>query len=344
MTLLTIPAPDDFHCHLRDNHFLTRTVTDISASFRRAIVMPNLNPAVTTVAAAHAYRERILAALPAGRVFEPLMTLYLTPHTDPDEIVRGKHSGVITACKLYPARATTHAEAGIHQLTDSYAVFDAMQRVDMPLLIHAESTDPEVDLLHTETHFIEEQVVPLLRQFPRLRVVLEHISTRHSVDFVLHAAHPIAATITPHHLLFTLNDLLGQGLRPHYYCKPVVKQRADREALLAAALSGSPKFFLGTDSAPHTKHQKECAQGCAGVYNAPVALALYAEIFERHHALTKLADFASRFGAEFYRLPLNTNTVTLERRPWQVPDQLAFGDEVVIPLCAGQTLSWQLHP
>lgn len=343
MQQITFPAPDDWHCHLRDHAFLSRTVTDISTTFRRAIVMPNLTPAVTTVAAATAYRERILAALPTGRPFEPLMTLYLTPSTHPDDIREAKQSGVITACKLYPARATTHSHGGITNVVESYPVFAAMQEVDMPLLIHPESTAPDVELLNTEIDFIERDVAPLLRNFPRLRVVLEHISSRHSVEFVQHSKHPLAATVTPHHLFLTLNDLLGQGLRPHYYCKPVVKQQTDRHALLAAVTSGSPKFFLGTDSAPHTQAQKECALGCAGIYNAPVALALYAEIFEQQQALPKLADFASRFGAEFYRLPLNTETVTLVRCPWQVPDRLTFGDAEVIPLCAGQTLAWQLH-
>lgn len=343
MKTLTLIRPDDWHCHLRDGPYLTRTVTDTSQRFQRAIVMPNLLPIVSTVDEAKAYRQRILHALPMGHSFEPLMTLYLTENTTPEEIIRAKTSGFVLACKLYPAGATTNAHAGITDLRKSYALFEIMQQQDVPLLIHAEVVDPSIDILNTESAFIEKELTPLLKNFPSLRIVIEHISSKRAVDFIQAAKHPIAATITPHHLRLTLNDLLGKGIQPHYYCRPIVKQRADREALVQAAISGHPKFFLGTDSAPHTQASKECSTGCAGIYSAHAAIEIYAELFETHGALHRLSDFAGRWGALFYKLPIHQNTLTLIRKPWTVPETLSFGTEKLVPFLAGQTLHWQIH-
>lgn len=343
MQAITIPYPDDWHCHLRDQQYLIRTVTDESLRFRRAIIMPNLNPPITTVAAAREYRQRILQALPKHRNFDPLMTFYLTSSISLDEIINGKKTGIIHACKLYPAGATTHSQAGIKNLSDSYPIFDVLQEYDIPLLIHGEVVDPAIDILEVESTFIDKELTPLIKNFPKLRIVLEHISTKKAVDFITAAPATLAATITPHHLYLNLNDLLANGIRPHWYCKPIVKQLTDQKALIAAALSGNPKFFLGTDSAPHHQSQKECRQGCAGIYSAHAALELYTEFFAKHNACDKLAHFASHFGAEFYRLPINNDMITLVQRPWVVPETLSFGDEALIPFFAGLTLNWQIQ-
>lgn len=342
MNQLTLPFPDDWHCHLRDHAFLHRTVTDESARFQRAIVMPNLSPPITSVKQAEAYRQRILAARPPASTFIPLMTLYLTDALSPTEIHQGKLSGLITACKLYPAGATTHSEFGIKKLTAIYPLFEAMQRAQMPLLIHAESTDPTINILDREAHFIETALTPLIHDFPELRIVMEHISSKVAVEFIQAAPPTCAATITPHHLLLNLNDLLDHGIHPHYYCKPILKQIEDQQALIQAAISGNPKFFLGTDSAPHSQAHKECSTGCAGIYSAHAAIELYAELFERHQALDKLANFASQFGAQFYQLPVNTRSLTLIRKPWQIPLTLSFGKEELIPLFGGHTVNWQI--
>lgn len=342
MKKITIPYPDDWHCHLRDHSCLKRTVTDTAKRFARAIIMPNLVPPITSVTQAQQYRNRILAETPQHTQFEPLMTLYLTTTLAPTEIHQGKLNGIITACKLYPAGATTHSDAGVKQLETIYPLLEAMQVNDMPLLIHGEVTDPHINVLEREARFIEDRLIPLIDKFPNLRIVLEHISTKQAVDFILSQGPNLAATITPHHLLLNLNDMLDHGIRPHYYCKPVVKQLEDQAALIKAAISGNHKFFLGTDSAPHKKGDKECSSGCAGVYSAHAAIELYAEVFSQHQALDKLADFASRFGANFYKLPVNSQTLTLVQRPWQVPTTLEFGNDTLVPLMSGQILNWAL--
>lgn len=340
VTEITIPFPDDWHCHLRDGDSLQRTVDDTSRHFQRAIVMPNLAPPITTVTAAKAYQQRILAALPAERNFTPLMTLYLTETLSPKEI----QPDIITAAKLYPAGATTHSHAGVHDIKKIYPLLETMQKHDMPLLIHGEVVDHNVDILNREAQFIDTQLNTLIQDFPELRIVLEHISTKTAVEFIQAAPSHIAATITIHHLLLNLNDLLANGIKPHYYCKPVVKCIEDQQALIQAALSGNPKFFLGTDSAPHTRGQKECASGCAGIYTAHAAIELYAEFFDQHHQLDKLAAFASTFGATFYQLPCNTEPMTLIRSAWSIPESLPLGDETLIPFQAGQTIHWQIKP
>ncbi|OGO91991.1 MAG: dihydroorotase [Coxiella sp. RIFCSPHIGHO2_12_FULL_42_15] len=342
MKTLTIPFPDDWHCHLRDQSFLSRTVSDESKRFRRAIIMPNLSTPITTVAAAREYQRRILNVLPPTHSFQPLMTLYLTENIDVSEIITGKQTGIIHACKLYPAGATTHAHHGIRDLKKSYHLFEVMQKYDVPLLIHGEVVDPNVDILNSESEFIDKEFIALIQHFPELRIVLEHISTAKAVDFIKAAPPRVVATITPHHLLLNLNDLLANGLQPHYYCKPVVKQINDQHALIHAATSGNAKFFLGTDSAPHSRRTKECAHGCAGIYSAHAAIELYAELFSTHHALDKLAGFASHFGAQFYRLPVNNEILTLKHAPWSVPETLTLGDEELVPFFAGKTLQWQI--
>lgn len=340
--ILTLPAPDDWHVHLRDGAALSTTVTATARVFRRAIVMPNLKPPVTTTALAEAYRARILAAVPPHLSFQPLMTLYLTDHTTPEEIRRAQASGVVFGVKYYPAGATTHAEAGVTALERVYPALTALAECGMPLLIHGEVTDPGVDVFDREAVFIERHLEPLIARFPTLRVVLEHITTRAAVDFVLSAPATVAATITAHHLLYNRNAMFQGGLRTHYYCLPVLKREVHRQALLAAATSGHPKFFLGTDSAPHARQAKEAACGCAGLYTAPCALELYAEAFESVGAVDKLAGFAARHGAAFYGLPVNTGTVTLQRTPWRVATEYAFQDGVVIPLRAGEIVQWRL--
>ena len=340
-TTLTITRPDDWHLHLRDGEALKAVLPHTAAQFGRAIVMPNLKPPVTTTALAAAYRERILAARPAGSDFEPLMTLYLTDNTPPEEIVRAKAAGVV-ALKLYPAGATTNSDAGVTDIRKTYATLEAMQREGLLLLVHGEVTDGEIDVFDREAVFIERVMQPLRRDFPGLRVVFEHITTADAAQYVAEAGPLTAATLTAHHLLYNRNALFVGGLRPHYYCLPVLKKERHRQALVAAATSGSSKFFLGTDSAPHAAQLKEQSICGAGCYTAPVALELYAEAFEAVGALHQLEGFASEHGPRFYGLPLNEGTVTLKRQPQTLPESLPFGDAVIKPLRAGETLNWTL--
>ena len=343
MTSLTITRPDDWHLHLRDGDMLARVLPDTARQFARAIVMPNLVPPVTTVALAGAYRDRILAALPAGMAFEPLMTLYLTERTSPQDIAEAKASGFVQAVKWYPAGATTNSDAGVSDIDRCHATLQAMQDHDLPLLVHGEVTGGDVDVFDREAVFIETLLKPLLQRFPTLRVVLEHITTRQAAEFIAGAPANVAATITPHHLLMNRNALFTGGLRPHHYCLPVLKREEHRRALVAAATGGSPKFFLGTDSAPHTRGAKESACGCAGMYSAHAALELYAEVFEAEGALDKLEAFASFHGPDFYRLPRNTDRITLVREAWTLPAQLGEGVDALVPLRAGTELAWRLQ-
>jgi dihydroorotase len=342
---LTLTRPDDWHLHLRDGAVLAQVVPASARTFARAIVMPNLETPVTTTEAALAYRERILAATPKGVSFEPLMTLYLTDNTTPDEIRRAKDSQHIHGVKFYPAGATTHSASGVTDLKLCWRVLETMQAIGMPLLVHGEVTDPAVDLFDREAVFIDEQLIPLRAAFPRLRVVFEHITTEAAVDYVRDCGgrdHMLAATITAHHLLYNRNALFEGGLRPHYYCRPVLKRERHRRALLRAATSGSARFFLGTDSAPHTRHAKESACGCAGCYTALHALELYAEAFDSVGALAALEGFASFFGPDFYGLPRNRDRITLARSQWTVPEELEFGPDTLVPLRAGETMAWKL--
>ncbi len=339
---LTIARPDDWHVHLRDGAMLRYALPDTARCFARAIVMPNLDPPVTTTSQALAYRERILAALPPGLRFEPLMTLYLTEATAPEEIARAKASGEVHAVKYYPANATTNAQHGVRELRNCSAVLEAMQRHDLPLLMHGEVTDGEIDVFDREAVFIERHLTPLVREFPQLRVVLEHITTRNAAQFVAEAPTNVAATITAHHLLLNRNAMFAGGLRPHHYCLPVLKREEHRQALVEAATSGNPKFFLGTDSAPHPRHAKESACGCAGIYTAHAALELYAEAFEDAGRLDRLEGFASLHGPAFYRLPRNAETVTLELADWGVPAQFETESGTLVPFRAGTRLRWRL--
>lgn len=339
---ITLTRPDDWHLHLRDGPALAAVVPDTARRFARAIVMPNLKPPITTTAQAQAYRQRILAAVPQGARFEPLMTLYLTDNTLPVEIHAAHASGIVHGIKYYPAGATTHSDAGVTDITRCHGTLAAMEEVGMPLLIHGEVTDPAVDVFDREAVFIERVLVPLLARFPRLKVVLEHITTREAVQFIEEAPPQVAATITAHHLLYNRNALFAGGIRPHFYCLPVLKREHHREALLAAATGGNPKFFLGTDSAPHARHAKEAGCGCAGIYTAHAAIELYAEAFEAMNALHRLEAFASFHGADFYGLPRNRDTLTLVREPWTVPRELPFGEDVLVPLRAGETVAWRL--
>lgn len=339
---LTIIKPDDWHLHLRDGAHMRAVLGDTVRRFSRAIVMPNLQPPVTTTQAALAYRDRILAAIPAGARFEPLMTLYLTDNTPPREIARARESGAVHAVKYYPAGATTHSESGVTSLERCYAVLEAMADCGMPLLMHGEVTDPAVDIFDRERVFLERVLAPLTTRFPELRIVLEHITTREAAQFVASASANVAATITAHHLLLNRNALFAGGVRPHHYCLPVAKRELHREALVAAAVSGNPKFFLGTDSAPHPRNAKEAACGCAGIYTAHAALELYAEAFDQAGALEKLEDFANRYGADFYRLPYNSERVTLEQSGTDIPHELPFGDERLVPFRAGELVLWRI--
>jgi dihydroorotase len=339
---LTLRRPDDWHLHLRDGPAMGSVLADTARRFARAIVMPNLKPPVTTVEQALAYRERILAALPPGMSFEPLMTLYLTDDTSPEEISRAKLSGRVHGVKYYPAGATTHSEAGVTRISRCFRALERMEEVGLPLLVHGEVTDPAVDVFDREKAFIEEVLGPLVERFHGLKVVLEHITTREAVQYVEVTGANIAATITAHHLLMNRNALFMGGIRPHHYCLPVLKREEHREALVEAATSGNPKFFLGTDSAPHERGAKEAACGCAGIYTAHAALELYAVAFEEAGALDRLEDFASRFGAAFYGLPQNEGTVTLVRESWTVPETLPFGDGTLVPLRAGEEIPWKL--
>jgi dihydroorotase len=342
MDRLTIIRPDDWHLHLRDGAQLAAVLPDTARRFARAIVMPNLRPPVRTTEDARAYRERILAALPAGAQFEPLMTLYLTDDTAPEEISRARRSGFVHGVKLYPAGATTHSDAGVTRISRCFHALERMEALGLPLLVHGEVTDPEVDIFDREAVFIEDVLGPLVERFRGLKVVLEHVTTRQAVQFVEVTGPNVAATITAHHLLLNRNALFLGGLRPHHYCLPVLKREAHREALIDAATSGNPKFFLGTDSAPHAQDTKEAACGCAGIYTAHAGLELYAAAFEEAGALERLEGFASRFGAQFYGLPLNTGTITLERREWKVPATLAYGEDRLVPMRAGETLPWKI--
>jgi len=339
---ISLTRPDDWHLHLRDGAAMASVLPATAAQFARAIVMPNLRPPVTTAAAAAAYRERILAALPAGADFTPLMTLYLTDNLAPDEIVRAKAAGVV-AVKLYPAGATTNSDAGVTDIRRTYPTLEAMQREGLLLLVHGEVTDPAVDLFDREAVFIERVMQPLRQDFPELKVVFEHITTREAAQYVAGAGRHTAATITAHHLLFNRNAIFTGGLRPHYYCLPVLKREVHRQALVAAATGGSDRFFLGTDSAPHAAALKEASVCGAGCYTAPAALELYAEAFEAVGALDRLEGFASFHGPDFYGLPRNAGRVTLRREPWLLPETVPFGDTVLKPLRGGDTLNWKLQ-
>ena len=342
MDRIDLIKPDDWHLHLRDGAEMAAVLPDTARRFARAIVMPNLKPPVTTVAAARAYRERILAALPAGMAFEPLMTLYLTDNTPPEEVRAARASGFVHGIKLYPAGATTHSDAGVTDLARCAAALEAMAECGLPLLVHGEVTDAHVDVFDREAAFIDRVLDPLLRRLPGLRVVFEHITTAQAAAFVRDAGPNVAATITAHHLLLNRNALFQGGIRPHHYCLPVLKREEHRRALVAAATSGSPKFFLGTDSAPHARHTKESDCGCAGLYTAHAGVELYAEVFEAEGALGLLEGFASRHGPAFYGLPVNTERVALEKRPWVVPAELAFGAHALVPMRAGGTVAWTL--
>jgi dihydroorotase len=339
---LNITRPDDWHLHVRDGAAMRSVVPHTARQFGRAIIMPNLRPPVTTAQAAAEYKARIQAAVPEGVAFEPLMTLYLTDNLPPDEIKRAKEAGVV-ACKLYPAGATTNSDAGVTDLRKTYKTLEAMQREGLLLLIHGEVTDAEIDLFDREAVFIDTKLMPLRRDFPGLKIVFEHITTREAAQYVADAGPETAATITAHHLLYNRNALFMGGMRPHYYCLPVLKRETHRQALVQAATSGSPKFFLGTDSAPHPAHLKEHASGCAGCYTALTALELYAEAFEAAGALDKLEGFASFYGADFYGLPRNAGRVRLRRESFVVPESLPFGEGTVKPLRGGETLAWRLQ-
>jgi len=340
---LTIARPDDWHLHLRDGDEMKSVLPDTARCFARAIVMPNLRPPVTTVAAAQAYRGRILAALPPDIDFAPLMTLYLTDNTPAVEIRAAKQSGFVHAVKYYPAGATTHSDSGVTDMHKAYPAIAAMEEHGVPLLLHGEVTDAEVDVFDREAVFIERHLTRLLKDFPRLKIVLEHITTKQAAEFVAGAPENVAATLTAHHLLYNRNAMFKGGIRPHFYCLPVLKREIHREALIAAAISGNPKFFLGTDSAPHAKNAKETACGCAGIYTAHGAIELYAEAFEAASALNKLEAFASFYGADFYGLPRNTQKITLKKESWTVPESLAMGDLQLVPLRAGETIGWKIQ-
>jgi dihydroorotase len=338
---IIISRPDDWHLHVRDGEALRTVVPHTAAQFGRAIIMPNLKPPITTAAQAVAYRERILAAVPKGLDFQPLMTLYLTDNLPPDEILRAKEAGVV-AVKLYPAGATTNSDAGVTDMRKTYKTLEAMQRAGLVLLVHGEVTSPDIDLFDREAVFIDTQLIPLRRDFPQLKIVVEHITTREAAQYV-HGGDPFtAATITAHHLLYNRNAIFTGGIRPHYYCLPVLKREVHRVALVEAATGGSSRFFLGTDSAPHPAHLKEHATGCAGCYTAHAAMELYAEAFDNAGALDKLEGFASVHGPAFYGLPRNAGTVTLRRESWTPPDSFAFGEAQLKPLRSGEALSWRM--
>ena len=339
---LKLTRPDDWHLHLRDDALMRSVLPDTARQFARAIIMPNLRPPVTTTEQALAYRSRIHSALPAGMTFEPLMTLYLTDNTSAEEIRRAKQSGAIHAVKLYPAGATTNSDAGVTDLRKTYAALEEMQNCGMPLLVHGEVTDPTIDVFDREAVFIERVLQPLLRDLPGLRIVFEHITTSEAVQFVSAAPDTVAATLTAHHLLYNRNAMLVGGIRPHYYCLPVLKRETHREALVKTATGGNKKFFLGTDSAPHAQHTKETTCGCAGCYTAFAAIELYAEVFEQASALDKLEGFASFYGADYYGLPRNTGTITLRQEYWEAPATVGFGEHRLVPLRAGEMLQWKL--
>lgn len=341
MQSLTIPRPDDWHLHLRDGAMLQTTVPATAAVFHRAVVMPNLVPPVTTVAAAMEYRDRILAEIPAGMSFNPLMALYLTAGTTPAQIAEAAANEHVIGYKLYPSGATTNSAAGVKSVEALSPVLAAMQEHQVPLLVHGEVTDSDIDIFDRERVFIERHLIPITERFPQLKLVLEHITTADAVKFVENASGNVAATMTPQHLLMNRNDMLVGGIRPHNYCLPILKRRSHQEALQQAALSGNPKFFLGTDSAPHVQASKETACGCAGCYSAPAAIELYAEFFSQHNALDKLANFASVFGADFYQLPRNTETIELVQQPWSVAETVDTATGPMVPYWAGSELQWK---
>jgi dihydroorotase len=339
---LTITRPDDWHLHLRDGSVLADVLPHTAAQFARAIVMPNLKPPVTTTVMASAYRDRILAALPDGMTFEPLMVLYLTDNTQPDEIRKAVESGFVHGVKLYPAGATTNSDAGVTDLQRCMPALEMMQELGLPLLIHGEVTDAEIDVFDREAVFIDRILQPLRKQLPQLKIVFEHITTQEAVHYVRDAEGPIAATITAHHLLYNRNAIFKGGVRPHYYCLPILKREIHRRALMQAASSGNPRFFLGTDSAPHPKGLKEHSCGCAGCYTALHAMELYTQAFEEANALDKLEGFASFYGADFYKLPRNKDHITLQKQDWIVPEELVMQNATIVPLDAGTTLAWKL--
>lgn len=342
ITEITLIQPDDWHLHLRDDAALRRTVPDTARIFARAIVMPNLRPPVTTTALAQSYRQRIMSAIPDNVSFEPLLTLYLTDNTSADEIRRAKDSGIVHGVKLYPAGATTNSDAGVTELTKCYRALEAMQEVGMPLLIHGEVTHADIDVFDREKVFIERIMQPLRKDLPELRIIFEHITTADAADYVASENENIAATITAHHLLLNRNHLLVGGIHPHHYCLPVLKRNTHQQALIKAAISGNPKFFLGTDSAPHPRTGKEASCGCAGIYSGHAAIELYAEAFEQAKALDKLEGFASFYGADFYHLPRNKQTISLQKQSWDVPDKLEYDSTELIPMRAGQQIHWKV--
>jgi len=339
---LTLTRPDDWHIHLRDGDVLANTVPDAARTFGRAIIMPNLVPPIMQASQALAYKERILAQRPEGNTFEPLMVLYLTDQTSAADIVAAHEAGIV-ACKLYPAGATTNSASGVTDINKVYPALEAMQQTGMRFLLHGEVTDGDIDIFDREKVFIDRTLKQLAKDFPALNMVLEHITTKEAVDFVSESQANIAASITAHHLLFNRNHMLVGGIKPHFYCLPILKRNTHQNALIAAATSGKSRFFLGTDSAPHTQSAKENACGCAGAYTAFAAIELYAEAFEQANALDKLEGFASHFGPDFYGLPRNSDSITLVREDWQVPTTLALGDNPLVPLCAGETLHWQVQ-
>ncbi|HSN40502.1 MAG TPA: dihydroorotase [Burkholderiales bacterium] len=343
MDKITITRPDDWHLHLRDDGHMQAVLPDSARRFARAIIMPNLKPPVTSAALALEYRDRIRLALPAGSGFEPLMTLYLTDNTQPEEIRKAKQSGAAHAVKYYPAGATTNSDSGVTDLGKCHGVFEAMEACGMPLLVHGEVTDPAVDIFDRERVFLERVLAPLIARFTRLRVVVEHITTREAVRFVAAAPPHVAATITAHHLLLNRNALFAGGIRPHHYCLPVLKREEHRQALVEAAASGSPKFFLGTDSAPHARHTKETDCGCAGIYTAHAGIELYAEAFDAAGVLGRLEGFASHFGPDFYGLPRNTDSITLVRQAWNVPKELPFQRDWLVPFRGGGSVAWKIE-
>jgi dihydroorotase len=342
MNTITLTQPDDWHLHVRDGDVLKDVMADTARCFGRAIIMPNLKPPVTTTQQALDYQQRINAALPSNSHFQALMTLYLTDNTRPEEIVRAKTSGQIHAVKYYPAGATTNSDAGVTDMRKTYTTLQAMAEQGLPLLVHGEVTDPAVDVFDREKVFIERVLIPMMEAIPQLRIVFEHITTEDAVNFVHNGPANLAATITPHHLLWNRNEMFRGGLRPHAYCLPVLKRETHRQALLHAATSGHAKFFLGTDSAPHAISAKETACGCAGIYNAPVAMEIYASVFELMGKLDKLEAFASLNGPAFYGLPINSKKITLQKQDWQVNQHQGFGTQTIQPMCAGETLSWKL--
>jgi len=343
MEKISLTRPDDWHLHLRDGEALKSVLPDTARQFARAIVMPNLRPPVTSTELAIAYRQRILDVLPAGMAFQPLMTLYLTDNTSAEEIAKAKASGLVHGVKLYPAGATTNSDSGVTSIGKCMQALEAMEKHSLPLLVHAEVTDADVDVFDREKVFIERNLAPLLQKLPGLRVVFEHITTKDAADFVMAASSNIGATITAHHLLMNRNAMFAGGMRPHHYCLPVLKREEHRLALVQAATSGSPKFFLGTDSAPHAKSAKEAACGCAGMYTAHAAIELYAEAFEDAGALDKLEAFASFYGPDYYRLPRNQGKISLIKKSWKVPEEISLGSDALVPLRAGQEIRWQLE-